>query len=243
VHHSRKDCHESARFLDPAGRRPGLALAGARPAQAQAPVEGTHYIRLSQPRPGLLPPAGKIEVVEFFWYECPHCNAFEPLLEPWARKLPADVAFRRVPVGFTARHQVAQKLYYALEEMGAGQTSHRKVFNGHPRPGPAHHHRSRCRGRGHRRRRRHGAKFSRDLQVLRGEHQGPTGAATVRGLQASTACPALGIQGRYITSAAMAGGNERVFQVVAPPGRPGTQDAGLSGFGYTAGRRQRQAPA
>jgi thiol-disulfide isomerase/thioredoxin len=70
---------------------------------AQAPVEGVQYIKLSQPvAPGMLPPAGKIDVSEFFWYECPHCNAFEPLLEPWARKLPADVAFRRVPVGFTA---------------------------------------------------------------------------------------------------------------------------------------------
>jgi thiol-disulfide isomerase/thioredoxin len=64
---------------------------------------------------------GKIEVVEFFWYECPHCNAFEPLLEAWAKKLPADVAFRRVPVGFTARHQVAQKLYYALERSASSR--------------------------------------------------------------------------------------------------------------------------
>ena len=43
-------------------------------------------------------PAGKIAVIEFFWYGCPHCNAFEPALEVWVKKLPADVAFRRVPV-------------------------------------------------------------------------------------------------------------------------------------------------
>lgn len=107
----------------------GLALTAAGRALAQAPVEGTHYIKLAQPLPAsMLPPPGKIDVSEFFWYECPHCNTFEPLLEPWAQKLPADVAFRRVPVGFSARHQVAQKLYYALEEIGALEQVHRKIF-------------------------------------------------------------------------------------------------------------------
>ena len=71
----------------------GLALTAAAPALAQAPVEGTHYIKLAQPlAAALLPQPGKIDVTEFFWYECPHCNAFEPLLEPWAKKLPADPA-------------------------------------------------------------------------------------------------------------------------------------------------------
>jgi len=107
----------------------GLALACAAPARAQAPVEGTHFIKLSQPVPvSGLPADKKVEVVEFFWYECPHCNALEPLLEAWSRKLAPDVALRRVPVGFTARHQVAQKMYYALEEMGQLAAAHRKVF-------------------------------------------------------------------------------------------------------------------
>ena len=44
------------------------------------------------------PPAGKVEVIEFFWYSCPHCNAFEPTLEAWVKKLPSDVVFTRVPV-------------------------------------------------------------------------------------------------------------------------------------------------
>lgn len=108
----------------------GLVLATADLAQAQdAPVEGRHFVRLSQPAPISLPsPDKKVEVVEFFWYECPHCNAFEPTLEAWATKLPADVAFRRVPVGFTARHQMAQKLFYALEESGQIDTMHARVY-------------------------------------------------------------------------------------------------------------------
>ncbi len=107
----------------------GLAFAAA-PALAQGgPVEGTHYIKLAQPlAASMLPPAGKIDATEFFWYECPHCNAFEPMLEAWTKKLPDDVLFRRVPVGFTARHVAAQKMFYALESMGKLEALHRKIF-------------------------------------------------------------------------------------------------------------------
>lgn len=91
-------------------------------------VEGTHYVKLSQPGP--VPIVGKVEVVEFFWYGCPHCFAFEPALDAWQKKLPADVAFRRVPVAFREEPFVAhQRLYYALEAMGLLDAMHRKVFN------------------------------------------------------------------------------------------------------------------
>ena len=86
-----------------------------------------NYIRLAQPVPTAA--AGKIEVIEFFWYECPHCNAFEPALEAWAKQLPDDVAFRRVPVWFREEpFSAQQRLYYALESMGLLPTLHRKVF-------------------------------------------------------------------------------------------------------------------
>ena len=108
----------------------GLALATGLPAWAQgAPAEGRHYVKLSQPAPVTLPSAGKkIEVVEFFWYECQHCNAFEPSLEAWVARLPADVVFRRVPVGFNARWQLSQRLFYALEEIGQLDALHARVF-------------------------------------------------------------------------------------------------------------------
>ena len=111
-----------------AGAGLGLALAGTASAQG-APKEGTHYVRLSTPAPVTLPsPDKKIEIVEFFWYGCPHCYAFEPTLEAWVKKLPADVSFRQVPVGFSAPHQLHQKLFYALEETGQLAAMHRKVF-------------------------------------------------------------------------------------------------------------------
>lgn len=91
------------------------------------PVEGRHYQRLSQPLPGT---PGKVEVIEFFFYKCPHCNAFDPLLEPWTHQLPADVTFRRVPVGQQAMLKLHQRMFYALEAMGALTPAvHSGIFN------------------------------------------------------------------------------------------------------------------
>jgi thiol:disulfide interchange protein DsbA len=99
---------------------PGLA-------QAQgAPVEGKDYARLAQPV--AMPSSGKVEVVEFFGYWCPHCNSFEPAIDAWSRKLPAEVSFRRVPVAFSAPQEPYARIYLALEAMGQLEALHRKVF-------------------------------------------------------------------------------------------------------------------
>ena len=105
----------------------GTGLAAPAVAQTAAAVEGVHYIRLEQPVPAA--PAGKLEVVEFFWYECAHCNGFEPALEAWAKKLPANVSLRRVPVWFQEVPFAAQqRLYYTLETLGLVASLHRRVF-------------------------------------------------------------------------------------------------------------------
>ncbi|MBC7681018.1 MAG: thiol:disulfide interchange protein DsbA/DsbL [Ferruginibacter sp.] len=97
-------------------------------AQGKAPVAGTDYLVLDKPAPTEAP-AGKVEVVEFFWYACPHCFAFEPALSAWVKKLPKNVAFRRVPVVFQDSFIPPQKLYYTLEAMGQLEALHEKVFN------------------------------------------------------------------------------------------------------------------
>ena len=107
----------------------GAGLVSALPkARAQAaPTEGVHYVRLAGAAPA--PGGGKIEVIEFFWYECPHCNALEPALDAWARQLPNDVVFRRVPVWFREEpFGPQQRLFYTLEALGLVPTLHRKVF-------------------------------------------------------------------------------------------------------------------
>ena len=191
----------------------GLALTVAAPARAQqAPVEGTHYVKLAQPlAAGMLPPAGKIDVTEFFWYECPHCNAFEPLLEPWAKKLPADVAFRRVPVGFTARHQVGQKLFYALEEIGMLEAAHRKIFTA-------------IHGQGQRLTSENdavalataaGADKAKFLEAYK-SFQVNTKANRARQLSDAykvDGVPLVGVDGRFFTSAALAGGHDKALVV------------------------------
>jgi thiol:disulfide interchange protein DsbA len=105
------------------------ALVSATCALAQGePVEGTSYVKLSQPIP--MPAGGKIEVVEFFWYGCPHCSIFEPTLAAWQKKLPADVSFRRAPVVFREEpFTTHQKLYYSLEAMDLVEAMQRKVFH------------------------------------------------------------------------------------------------------------------
>lgn len=191
----------------------GLGLAAAPLVHAQgAPVEGTHYVRLGQPAPVTLPsPDKKIEVVEFFWYECPHCNVFEPLLENWVKRLPADVSFRQVPVGFTARHQAAQKMFYALEAMGQLPALHRKIFAAI-----------------HVQNRRLNTEADMTAFVSANGVDGAKFTEAFRSFQVATAAnkarqltdayridgvPAMGIHGRFFTSGALAGSHERALVV------------------------------
>lgn len=95
-------------------------------AQRRAPDAGIDYKVLDAPQ--AVETAGKIEVMEFFWYGCQHCNAFEPPLSAWLKRLPPDVAFRRLPAQFNAVWAQHAKLYYALEAVGAIESSHRKSF-------------------------------------------------------------------------------------------------------------------
>jgi thiol:disulfide interchange protein DsbA len=179
-------------------------------AQAGAPVEGVHYLRLSKPAP-VSAPTGKIEVVEFFWYGCPHCNALEPALEAWTRKLPADVAFRRVPVGFSARHTATAKLFYTLEALGVQESLHAKLFTAI--------HRARqpivaesdmlafVKANGV-----DGAKFSEAFKSF----SVATKANVAKNLSNSynvDGVPMLGIHGRFTTAPSMAGSHERALAV------------------------------
>ncbi len=108
-----------------------LGLPGLSHAQG-GPVEGRHYQRLAQPLPGT---PGKIEVVEFFWYGCPHCYAFEPAVEAWVKQLPADVTFRPVHVAFRANVKLHQRLFYALEALGKEKEVRARVFSALHREG------------------------------------------------------------------------------------------------------------
>ena len=95
---------------------------------ADVPLEaGKTYVELTNPVPVSVP--GKIEVVELFWYGCPHCYAFEPTINPWAEKLPSDVNFKRIPAMFGGPWDAHGQLFLTLEAMGVEHKVHNAVFD------------------------------------------------------------------------------------------------------------------
>ena len=101
---------------------------------ADVPLEaGKTYVELSNAVPVAVP--GKIEVVELFWYGCPHCYAFEPVVNPWAEKLPSDVNFVRLPAMFGGPWDAHGQMFLTLEAMGVEHKVHAAVFNAIQREG------------------------------------------------------------------------------------------------------------
>ena len=96
-------------------------------AQAQNYTEGKHYTQLAE---SMATSSGdKVEVLEFFWYGCPHCFRFEPEIAKWKKSKPANVHFVRVPAPLNPRWMPHTKAYYALEVMGLGEQYHSALFN------------------------------------------------------------------------------------------------------------------
>ncbi len=102
---------------------PWLAPGAAR-AQPRADAD---YTVLRQELPVETP--GRIEVIEFFWYGCPACYQFEPLIEAWIPKLPAEAQFRRIPAVFNQRWARDASLYYAFEALGLVEKLHRPLYD------------------------------------------------------------------------------------------------------------------
>lgn len=96
-------------------------------AQAEQIAEGQHYVELQKPVPVSQP--GKIEVVELFWYGCPHCYQLEPTLNAWAEKLPEDVNFVRVPALFGRDWDIHGQLFITLDLMKVDPQVHKAVFD------------------------------------------------------------------------------------------------------------------
>jgi protein dithiol oxidoreductase (disulfide-forming) len=182
-------------------------LAGALPAWAQgAFVAGTDFIALNQSVPVSVP-AGKIEVVEFFSYHCQYCFEFDPMVHAWAKKLPADVVFRQVPMG----SPVYQRTFYALDLLGQRAALHEKIFNAF--------HKDKVR-------------FAKDDDAIAFVSKAGVDATKFKEALSSFSVrtkvkqaerladaytsehvPALGVQGRYLVTASKAGGLPRMLPV------------------------------
>ena len=115
-------------------RRSPRTVAAATPAAAAATItaptlwqEGVNYTRIVPAQPTAVP-AGQVEVLEFFWYACPHCYAIDPLVESWKKTKPAYISFSRVHVMWSEGHRSLARLYYTLESLGKLDQLHGEVF-------------------------------------------------------------------------------------------------------------------
>lgn len=97
-------------------------------ASPTAPTNGVEYITLAQPQP-VQSAAKKVEVIEFFMYHCPACNALEPSLAAWVKKQGANIDFKRVHMPMQGPNDPEAHLYLTLEAMGRLEDTHAKVFN------------------------------------------------------------------------------------------------------------------
>jgi thiol:disulfide interchange protein DsbA len=177
---------------------------------APAAEAGKDYAVLSPAQP--TESRGKVEVIEFFAYTCPHCFELEPDLNAWARSLPRNVVLKRQPVIFSDSWEPMARAYFALEALNAVDRLHADVFNA-----------------------LHvddlklmdpdaffdwGAKQGLDRAKLKNAYQSfAVATKVVRAKQLQRAykingVPALAVNGKYLTSASMTGSNEKTLAVV-----------------------------
>jgi thiol:disulfide interchange protein DsbA len=102
-------------------------LAG--PGAAQQPVRADIDYRVIKPQP--LGVADGIEVIDFFWYGCPHCNRLQPALERWISRKPHDVTVRRIPAILRESWAPHARIYYTLEALGEVERLHQRVYHGY----------------------------------------------------------------------------------------------------------------
>jgi thiol:disulfide interchange protein DsbA len=94
--------------------------------QARAFDEGIDYATVPQPQP--TETEGKVEVLEFFWYGCPHCWHLEPVLTQWRATMPANAVFRRTPAILGPSWEPLARAYFAAELMGKVDVIHEPLF-------------------------------------------------------------------------------------------------------------------
>ena len=178
---------------------------------ADAPKLGTEFDAVAQPIP--TENAAKIEVMEIFWYGCPHCYHMEEPLSAWVKKLPKDVYFKRMPGLPNASWAPMAKAFYAMDALGVSEKLHTPLFEAI--------HKSKTlnptdetativwvtqqSGLDKLKVEQAFKSFSTNTNLNR--------AAQIFRASGATGVPTLVINGKYITSATQAGGNEQALKV------------------------------
>jgi thiol:disulfide interchange protein DsbA len=173
---------------------------------AQAP---SAWATLNPPQPS---EAGKIEVIEFFWYGCPHCYHLEPAVNAWVKNAPKDVVFKRVPAFPSEAWGEGAKMFYTLEAMGLLDQYHQKVFD-------AIHKQNVNLNNAKKREEWLKANGIDPVKYNEVEKSFTVNTKVARARQLTQAykvdsVPRVFVNGKYFTSAEQAGGAEKVFPVV-----------------------------
>ena len=106
-----------------------MALSGAAFADMSNFVEGTHYVAV-QPAQQIDVKPGQIEVIEFYWYGCPHCFALEPFVVQWEKTKPKNVVFKRVPAAMKdSEFYVDAQATVTADILGIGDKVREPFFN------------------------------------------------------------------------------------------------------------------
>ena len=167
-------------------------------------------------------PAGQVEVLEFFWYACPHCYALEPLVQTWEKSKPAYISFSRVPVLWNEGHRSLGRLFYTLQSMGKLNQYHSDIFkeihvNGDPMIGPDPNDTAAAE--------RVQVAFIKRLGISDADFEKQYHSFTVdSSLQRAdqlvqryrvTGVPTFVVNGKYVADVASAGGPERLMQLIS----------------------------
>jgi protein dithiol oxidoreductase (disulfide-forming) len=170
------------------------------------------YTELKPPLP--VEAQGKnVEVVEFFWYGCPHCYNLEPLLENWVKKLPPDVQFRPIPAVFNERWALDASIFYTFEALGVLPKLHRPFFDSIHRD----HLRTDDQAAMTEWLQKHGVEPKKFYETMKSFS---VQSKTRRAAQLSVAykidgTPAMAVQGRYTVSADQGGSREGMLETVS----------------------------
>lgn len=172
--------------------------------------DGVHYETLE--KPVLSDDPSKIEVLELFWYGCPHCDDLDPSLKVWVSKLPSDVSFSRLPVVFGKSWEMHARMFWAAKNLNVLETVHQSLFNALHRESQKLQSESDVVAFFER--------FGLDPEVVRRELYS---FSTENALRLSDAraraygirgVPALVVNGRYVTGVSQAGGEQKLFKLL-----------------------------
>ena len=111
----------------------GLGLMMNQAFSAEGFEEGVHYQTLT--KPVVTSDPSRVEVLELFWYGCPHCDTLDPALKAWAQQLPSDVLFTRMPVVFGRSWEMHARMFWVAKNLGLLETIHEPLFNAIHREG------------------------------------------------------------------------------------------------------------